>query len=218
GEEPSAVIAKAPSGDDGEAPSAVIAKAPSGDDGEAPSATAEQNTPQSLTGVAHTPTERASQTEAPQPRAQTPTQQSGGELPVPDLQELAIKTVRWQRLDAFAQAGSARIRLSPPQLGTVEVMMHTSNNVVRVQMVVETEAVRQLLQAHSGRLTQNLLALGMNTQQLEIVVETPAELPYKQTEQQGGGQGRREGQAQQGPFSQDRSFAEQVEEEINLMA
>src|SRR5690606_25304587 len=97
-----------------------------------------------------------------------------GDLPAPDVDQLAARTVRWHRLGMLEGGGSTRIRLTPPELGSVQVSLRTAQSVVHVQLVVEGEGVRQLLQAHSERLVQSLQAQGLQPAQIEVVVQNPA--------------------------------------------
>lgn len=146
--------------------------------------------------------------------------QQASNLPTPDTDNLAARTVRWQRLGMLDNQGIARIRLDPPELGSVQVSMRTVDNQVTIQMTVDTESVRQLLQSNSDRLVQSLQAQGFQTTRIEVVVQTPAQ----ESPQQGGNQGGQSNGGQQNPQQhqqsrqQDRPFAQQMREELNLTA
>lgn len=146
---------------------------------------------------------------------------SGG-LPAPDVDQLAARTVRWHRLGMLEGGGSTRIRLTPPELGSVQVSLRTAQSVVHVQLVVEGEGVRQLLQAHSERLVQSLQAQGLQPAQIEVLVQNPASSRGDQGEYRDGGQpgqGQGQGQGQPQQQRQDQRFARQMaEEELNLTA
>jgi len=145
----------------------------------------------------------------------------------PDMDQLAAKTVRWQHLGLLGRDGSARIRLSPPELGSVEVTLRTSNDVVRVHLTVESESVRQLLQGNSEKLSQGLLAHGLRAGSIEVAVQTAA---GREADQQGAGQ--YSGGSDQGGFDQGsagrqggqrnqdstRPFDVEMAEELDLMA
>ena len=137
----------------------------------------------------------------------------------PDMDHLAARTVRWQHLGVLDRGGTARIRLSPPELGSVQVALHTMDNVVRVQLTVENESVRQLLQGHSERLVQSLQAHGLSAGRVQVSVETPQQRAPEQDP--GGGQGRQEFTQDDQPSRQGRQgrpFRQTEHEELNLTA
>jgi flagellar hook-length control protein FliK len=150
-------------------------------------------------------------------------------LPDPDVNHLAIRTVRWQRL-GMLESGSARIRLEPPELGSVQVTLRNVADSVRVQITVQTDSVRQLLQRHSDQLVQSLQSQGLQAAQVEVTVDRgqqgDASRQSGQQFSQGGGQGQSGGQdapsrqGQQGReiFSKQFSSEEQTQEELNLTA
>jgi len=146
-----------------------------------------------------------------------PEAQAPADLPAPDMEALAVRTARWQRVGVLGQQQSVRVRLSPPELGSVQIALRTSNNIVRVQMTVESEAVRQLLQAHSQRLIEGLGAHGMQADRIEVVVEaSPGQMGEQGDEQAPAGDGQRQGfQRRQG---RQEAFGQQLRDEMDVTA
>ncbi len=136
-----------------------------------------------------------------------------------DVNDLASKTVRWQRLGMLDSQGAARIRLTPSGLGSVRVVLQTINDVVRVQLTVDSDSTRQLLQSNSERLAESLQANGLRPERVEVVVDNPAEQNTDQNDQRGGGQYRdaRDEQSQSEPNA-GQAFSEELEDELNLTA
>lgn len=140
-----------------------------------------------------------------------------------DVDELAVRTVRWQRLGVLSANHSARIRLTPPELGSVEVSIRTSQGAVRVQFTVQSESVQRLLQSNSERLTESLQAHGLRAAGVEVQVRTPADsAPDSETDgDRGGGRehsGARDGDGQQGGRQGEddrRSFEQDMNEQWN---
>jgi flagellar hook-length control protein FliK len=140
----------------------------------------------------------------------------------PDVDQLAARTVRWQNLGVLDQGGTARIRLSPPELGSVQVALQTVDNVVHVQLTVESESVRQLLQSHSDRLVQSLQSHGLTAANVQVSIETPSGRLNEQ-DTRDGGQGQGQGQDPQDTGQQPRQGGrdetfQQRQEELNLTA
>ena len=157
--------------------------------------------------------------------AANPPAQDASQVPVPNLDDLASKTVRWQHLGVLDGQGSARIRLDPPELGSVQVQIQTVNNAVRIQMSVDSESVRTLLQSHSDKLAQSLQAHGMQASRIEVVVQTSqSRNDGDASEQKGSGQqssqqsmGQQSQNSQQGQDGQQNprdsaGFGEQVQQ------
>jgi flagellar hook-length control protein FliK len=146
-------------------------------------------------------------------------------LPQPDVDHLATRAVRWQRLGVLDGQGAARIRLAPPELGTVEIQMRSSGSTLTLQMTVDSEPVRQLLQSQSDRLMQSLQHHGFQASRVEISVSNPSESAAEQDAGQSHPDGRGAGADRQDEGGrrgrddrQDRSFANQMQEELNITA
>jgi flagellar hook-length control protein FliK len=161
------------------------------------------------------------------PVESAPAAEAPAELPTPDVDQLAETMVRWQHLGVLGRGGSARIRLSPPELGSVEVALRTAGNVVRVHVTVQSESVQQLLDSNSDRLVQSLQTQGLQAGRVEVVVQTPADQGAEQGDYQGADQGADQGQARrqrqggsQGQQSQQqsRTFASEMQDEVNVTA
>jgi len=136
------------------------------------------------------------------------------EPPAPNIDQLAARTVRWRHLGLLGSGGSARIRLDPPSLGSVEVMLRTDGNTVRVELTVESEAVRQLLTSNSDRLAQALGGHGLQAGRIEVTVQTPGESSTETASdgQQAEGQSPRDG----GGGDDDGAFEQEIEDQLNL--
>ena len=154
------------------------------------------------------------------------TPEAAAELPTPDVDRLATTMVRWQHLGVLGRGGSARVRLSPPELGSVDVTLRTAGNVVRVHVTVQSESVQQLLNNHSDRLIQSLQTQGLQAGRIEVVVQTPADQGAEQGDYEGADQGdyRGEDQDERGGGSrrqqsqqESRTFASEMQDELNVI-
>jgi len=154
-----------------------------------------------------------------------PTSEAAAELPTPDVDRLATTMVRWQHLGVLGRGGSARIRLSPPELGSVEVALRTAGNVVRVHVTVQSESVQQLLNNHSDRLIQSLQTQGLQAGRIEVVVQTPADQGAEQGDYEGADRGDYQGEDQdergggsrrQQSQQESRTFASEMQDELNV--
>ncbi len=140
-----------------------------------------------------------------------------------DVDQLAQRTVRWQHLGVLDDGGTARIRLSPPELGSIQIALETVDKVVHVQITAESESTRQLLQNHADQLVQSLSTHGLTAARVQVNLETPQEHHF--TENDGGqGQGQPQQdspddgsrQGQQG--GQGRRFQDRYRQELNVTA
>ncbi len=150
------------------------------------------------------------------------TADAAADLPEANVDQLASRTVRWRNLGVLGRGGVARIRLDPPSLGSVEVMLRTSGTTVHVELTVETEAVRQLLQSSADRLAQSLGAHGMRAERITVNVSTPGDATAdgdSSGDDREPSDGRRETDDE--PDRDQRrggSFADDMEPELNLTA
>jgi len=140
----------------------------------------------------------------------------------PNVDHLASRVVRWRHLGLLAQGGSARIRLDPPSLGSIDVTLRTAGSTVQIELTVESDSVRQLLRHHSDRLTQSLQAHGLQAARIEINVQTPADAPADQqgdtADDGGAGRGDDGRQGRQTPQrDRDRTFRQDIEDQLNVM-
>ncbi len=147
---------------------------------------------------------------------------AAADLPEANVDQLASRTVRWRNLGVLGRGGVARIRLDPPSLGSVEVVLRTSGTTVHVELTVETEAVRQLLQSSADRLAQSLGAHGMRAERITVNVSTPGDATAdgdSSGDDREPSDGRRETDDE--PDRDQRrggSFADDMEPELNLTA
>ena len=155
----------------------------------------------------------------PVPTSGAPMAQAPAGQPQLDVEQLAARAVRWQQLGMLDRGGSARIRLSPPELGSVRIALQASDNAVRIHMTVETESVRQLLSSNSERLTESLQVHGMQARRIEVTVQTLADQQAEQGRSQDG-QGRQPPDEQQPrrQGGQQQAFADDMQDELNLTA
>ncbi|MFW6155196.1 MAG: flagellar hook-length control protein FliK, partial [Planctomycetota bacterium] len=145
-----------------------------------------------------------------------------GETAEPNVDQLASRVSRWRNLGLLNQGGSARIRLDPPSLGSVDVTLRTAGSTVQVELTVESDSVRHLLRTHSDRLAQGLQSHGLQASRIEINVQTPADAPADQqgdTADDGGTAGRNDDGGQGGRQPQrdrDRTFRQDIEDQLNV--
>lgn len=119
--------------------------------------------------------------------AQQAAGQANEQQPQVNIDQLAARTVRWRHVGILDNGGSARIRLDPPELGSVDVILRTSGNTVRIEMTVESEAVGRQLQSQSERLVQALQNHGLQAGRIDVQVASQPEQTQEGQEQQGQG-------------------------------
>ncbi len=88
----------------------------------------------------------------------------------PDGAPLEVEIDRESR-DSGDPALRARVRLTVPRLGRVEVGLHLVGEDLRVAVVTESESAAERLEAGAGLLEAPLLALGFRLARLEVVAD-----------------------------------------------
>jgi len=64
-----------------------------------------------------------------------------------------------------------RIRLRPPDLGSVQLDMAMKNNVLKVAMIAENHMVKELLMSHVSELKQALVEHGVELQKVDVEID-----------------------------------------------
>ncbi|MBW2317126.1 MAG: flagellar hook-length control protein FliK [Deltaproteobacteria bacterium] len=64
-----------------------------------------------------------------------------------------------------------RIRLRPPDLGSVQLDMAMKNNVLKVAMIAENHMVKELLMSHISELKQALVEHGVELQKVDVEID-----------------------------------------------
>ncbi len=75
------------------------------------------------------------------------------------------------RLQVGDRRSSARLRLSPPELGRIRVDVRVNGDTIRVGLQAETAEAGALLSGRADRLRAGLAKYGIRVEQLEIVVD-----------------------------------------------
>ncbi|KLU06152.1 Flagellar hook-length control protein FliK [Rhodopirellula islandica] len=78
--------------------------------------------------------------------------------------------------------GHIRMRLSPVELGSVQLEVHIQENNLRGRMVTESEAASQLLREHLPQLRSQLESQGMRLESIEITTEPNGASEFDQTQ------------------------------------
>ncbi|WP_233215483.1 flagellar hook-length control protein FliK [Rhodopirellula bahusiensis] len=84
--------------------------------------------------------------------------------------------------------GHIRMRLSPVELGSVQLEVHIQENNLRGRMVTESEAASQLLREHLPQLRSQLESQGMRLESIEITTDPNGASEFDQTQNSFGGQ------------------------------
>ncbi|MEO9930291.1 flagellar hook-length control protein FliK [Rhodopirellula bahusiensis] len=84
--------------------------------------------------------------------------------------------------------GHIRMRLSPVELGSVQLEVHIQENNLRGRMVTESEAASQLLREHLPQLRLQLESQGMRLESIEITTDPNGASEFDQTQNSFGGQ------------------------------
>ena len=63
-----------------------------------------------------------------------------------------------------------KIRLKPPELGSIQLEMSMKDNILKVAMVAENQSVKEVLLAHVSDLKQNLLQQGIELQKMDVEI------------------------------------------------
>jgi len=81
-----------------------------------------------------------------------------------------------QRLIAMSTNGThrARLRLHPPELGHIRIDLTLEHNRVSAALMTETQAAKELLQAHMGQLRQHLAQHGLQLEDFQLSVSQDA--------------------------------------------
>ena len=64
-----------------------------------------------------------------------------------------------------------KIRLKPPELGTIQLEMSMKDNVLKVAMLAENHSVKEMLMAHVSDLKQSLLQQGIELQKVDVEID-----------------------------------------------
>ncbi|WDQ16704.1 flagellar hook-length control protein FliK [Rhodopirellula sp. P2] len=78
--------------------------------------------------------------------------------------------------------GHIRMRLSPVELGSVQLEVHIQENNLRGRMVTESEAASQLLREHLPQLRSQLESHGMRLESIEITTDANGASEFDQTQ------------------------------------
>lgn len=78
--------------------------------------------------------------------------------------------------------GHIRMRLSPVELGSVQLEVHIQENNLRGRMVTESEAASQLLREHLPQLRSQLESQGMRLESIEITTDPNGASEFDQTQ------------------------------------
>lgn len=78
--------------------------------------------------------------------------------------------------------GHIRMRLSPVELGSVQLEVHIQENNLRGRMVTESEAASQLLREHIPQLRSQLESQGMRLESIEITTDPNGSSDFDQTQ------------------------------------
>ena len=73
---------------------------------------------------------------------------------------------------ANRKGGTARIRLNPPELGSVRIRIEVVQGMVRGQIETETETARDLFKHHMGDLGRSMEQRGLHLQDLQVRADT----------------------------------------------
>ena len=117
---------------------------------------------------------------------------SQGVVPPQVVRQVAARVAQMVR----TSQPNLRFTLVPPVLGEVEVELGVEQGALKVKLVAETEAARQILHSGAEHLRQHLAAQGIKVQKLEVLLN-PETHPQAR-EHRGEGEGRGQGGRGQG--------------------
>ncbi|MFH1674181.1 MAG: flagellar hook-length control protein FliK [Pseudomonadota bacterium] len=86
-----------------------------------------------------------------------------------------------------------RLRLKPPHLGTVKLAMGMKGNVLKLNVVAESQATRDLLLSHIQELKQSLIEQDIRLDKMDVQVSYQFGEPMKDAQNEHRGQGHRTG-------------------------
>ncbi|MFG0267614.1 MAG: flagellar hook-length control protein FliK, partial [Rhodopirellula sp. JB055] len=78
--------------------------------------------------------------------------------------------------------GHIRMRLSPVELGSVQLEVHIQENNLRGRMVTESEAASQLLRDHLPQLRSQLESQGMRLESIEVTTDPNSTSEFDQAQ------------------------------------
>jgi flagellar hook-length control protein FliK len=88
--------------------------------------------------------------------------------PAAQVADAVVSHVQVSRKDGTVEF---QMRLDPPDLGRVQVQLVSRGNEVHGQVIVASEAVRQVMESQLPELRQRLEAAGVNVQQFSVATD-----------------------------------------------
>lgn len=87
------------------------------------------------------------------------------------VEQLSDPIVNWAQLSKNGEQTEFHVRLDPPELGPVRLVINTADDAISVQLVTATDATRDVMQSHLADLVQALESAGLSLEECDVTCD-----------------------------------------------
>ncbi|MDA1012927.1 MAG: flagellar hook-length control protein FliK [Planctomycetota bacterium] len=87
------------------------------------------------------------------------------------VEQMSDPIVNWAQLNKNGEQTEFHVRLDPPELGAVRLVINTSDDAISVQLVTASDATRDVMQSHLADLVQALESAGLNLDACDVTCD-----------------------------------------------